>query len=144
MRISDWSSDVCSSDLLIEIFALADKHGLEIHPQAMRQARHDAKLIETQGVRRDPRANELFLDVLTSPRDPETVLSWMNEAGVFGRFVPDFGRVVAQMQLDMSHHYTVDEHTILAIGLLADIEQNRLKEDTHLAPVIMDQKKPQK
>src|SRR3546814_241240 len=56
---------------LIEIFALADKHGLEIHPQAMRQARHDAKLIETQGVRRDPRANELFLDVLTSPRDPE-------------------------------------------------------------------------
>src|SRR3546814_1657946 len=68
---------------LIEIFALADKHGLEIHPQAMRQTRHDAKLIETQGVRRDARANELFLDVLTSPRDPETVLRWMNEAGVF-------------------------------------------------------------
>ena len=46
----------------------------------------------------------------------------MNEAGVFGRFVPDFGRVVAQMQYDMYHHYTVDEHTIRAIGLLAQIE----------------------
>jgi [protein-PII] uridylyltransferase len=124
---------------LVEIFALADKHGLEIHPQAMRQARHDAKLIETQSVRRDPRANELFLDVLTSPRDPETVLRWMNEAGVFGRFVPDFGRVVAQMQFDMYHHYTVDEHTIRAIGLLADIEQNRLKDDHPLSTAIMDQ-----
>ena len=49
----------------------------------------------------------------------------MNEAGVFGRFVPDFGRVVAQMQFDMYHHYTVDEHTIRAIGLLARIEQRR-------------------
>jgi [protein-PII] uridylyltransferase len=45
----------------------------------------------------------------------------MNEAGVFGRFVPDFGRVVAQMQFDMYHHYTVDEHSIRAIGLLAAI-----------------------
>ncbi|PKP96868.1 MAG: [protein-PII] uridylyltransferase [Alphaproteobacteria bacterium HGW-Alphaproteobacteria-13] len=124
---------------LVEIFALADKHGLEIHPQAMRQARHDAKLIETRGVRRVARANALFLDVLTSPRDPETVLRWMNEAGVFGRFIPDFGRVVAQMQFDMYHHYTVDEHTIRAIGLLSDIEQGRLKDDHPVSTAIMRQ-----
>src|SRR3546814_5168732 len=43
------------------------------------------------------------------------------------------------MQFDMYHHYTVDEHTIRAIGLLADIEQNRLKEDHPLSTVIMDQ-----
>src|SRR3546814_10690646 len=61
----------------------------------------------------------------------------MNEAGVFGRFVPDFGRVVAQMQFDMYHHYTVDEHTIRAIGLLADIEQDRLKDDHPLSTAIM-------
>ncbi len=124
---------------LLEIFALADRYGLEIHPQAMRQARHDAKLIDARGVRRIARANELFLDVLTSPRDPETVLRWMNEAGVFGRFVPDFGRVVAQMQFDMYHHYTVDEHTIRAIGLLSDIEQERLKDDHPLSTAIMRQ-----
>ena len=124
---------------LIEIFALADRYGLEIHPQAMRQARHDAKLIDARGVRRDARANALFLDVLASPRDPETVLRWMNEAGVFGRFIPDFGRVVAQMQFDMYHHYTVDEHTIRAIGLLADIEQGRLKDDHPVSTAIMRQ-----
>ena len=123
---------------LLEIFALADRHGLEIHPQAMRQARHDAKLIDGK-VRRTARADALFLDVLTSPRDPETVLRWMNEAGVFGRFVPDFGRVVAQMQFDMYHHYTVDKHTIRAIGLLSDIEQDRLKGDHPLSTAIMDQ-----
>ncbi|UVO52304.1 [protein-PII] uridylyltransferase [Sphingomonas sp. SUN019] len=122
---------------LIEIFQLADLHKLEIHPLAMRAATRDAKLVDD--VRDDPRANALFLDLLSSPRDPELVLRWMNEAGVFGRFVPDFGRVVAQMQFDMYHHYTVDEHTIRAIGLLARIEKGELKEDHPLATAILDQ-----
>ena len=123
---------------LIEMFAVADRHGLEIHPAAMLAARRDAKLIDA-GVRRDERANALFMDVLTSPRDPETVLRWMNEASVFGRFVPDFGRVVAQMQFDMYHHYTVDEHSIRAIGLLARIERGELKGDHPLATAILGQ-----
>jgi [protein-PII] uridylyltransferase len=120
---------------LVEMFALADRHGLEIHPLAMRAAARHSKLID-QDVRNDPRANALFLDVLSSPRDPETVLRWMNEAGVFGRFVPDFGRVVAQMQFDMYHHYTVDEHSIRAIGLLSKIEKGELREDHPLATTL--------
>jgi [protein-PII] uridylyltransferase len=116
---------------LIGIFALADRHGLEIHPLAMRAAARDAKLVDE--VREDPRANALFLEVLTSPRDPETVLRWMNEAGVFGRFVPDFGRVVGKMQFDMYHHFTVDEHSIRAIGLLARIENAELKDEHPLS-----------
>lgn len=120
---------------LIEIFALADKHQLEIHPLAMRQAGRDEKRVAK--IRKDERANALFLDVLTSPRDPETVLRWMNEAEIFGRFVPDFGRVVAQMQFDMYHHYTVDEHTIRAIGLLSKIENGRLKDDHPLSHGVM-------
>src|SRR6201989_455918 len=62
----------------------------------------------------------------------------MNEAGVFGRFVPDFGRVVAQMQFDMYHHYTVDEHSIRAIGLLAAIERGELKDDHPLSTAILN------
>ncbi|HEX8419887.1 MAG TPA: [protein-PII] uridylyltransferase, partial [Sphingomonas sp.] len=89
--------------------------------------------------RADPRANAAFLDVLASPRDPELVLRWMNEAGVFGRFVPDFGRVVAQMQFDMYHHYTVDEHTIRAIGLLSKIERGTLREDHPLGTAVIHQ-----
>ena len=123
---------------LVELFALADRHELEIHPLTMRAASRMAKLIDQQ-VRSDPRANALFLDVLTSPRDPETVLRWMNEAGVFGRFVPDFGRVVAQMQFDMYHHYTVDEHSIRAIGLVSRIERGDLKEDHPLSSALARQ-----
>ncbi|HSX54764.1 MAG TPA: [protein-PII] uridylyltransferase [Sphingomonas sp.] len=122
---------------LLEVFQLADLHALEVHPLTMRAAARDAKLIDDR--RTDPRANALFMDVLTSPRDPETVLRWMNEAGVFGRFVPDFGRVVAQMQFDMYHHYTVDEHSIRAIGLLASIEKGERREDHPLASGILDQ-----
>ena len=123
---------------LLELFALADSEGLTIHPLAMRAANRDALLIDER-IRRDKTANALFLAVLTSPRDPETVLRWMNEAGVFGRFVPDFGRVVAQMQYDMYHHYTVDEHTIRAIGLVARIERGELKADHGLSSAIIHQ-----
>ena len=123
---------------LLELYALAAREGLEIHPTAMRAAARDAKLIDEK-VRKDPRANELFLEVLTCVNSPELVLRWMNEAGVFGRFVPDFGRVVAQMQFDMYHHYTVDEHSIRAIGLLAAIERGELQKDHPLSTALFKQ-----
>ena len=123
---------------LLELFAIAAREQLEIHPTAMRAAARDAVLID-KAVRQDPRANALFLEVLTCVNSPELVLRWMNEAGVFGRFVPDFGRVVAQMQFDMYHHYTVDEHSIRAIGLLAAIERGELKQDHPLSTAIIDQ-----
>jgi [protein-PII] uridylyltransferase len=139
-RLSIPSDDFFKSDpvRLLELFALAARERLEIHPAAMRAASRDAPLIDRK-VRDDPRANALFLEVLTCVHSPELVLRWMNEAGVFGRFVPDFGRVVAQMQFDMYHHYTVDEHSIRAIGLLAAIERGELKQDHPLSTAIMKQ-----
>ncbi|WAT16944.1 [protein-PII] uridylyltransferase [Aurantiacibacter sp. MUD11] len=128
---------------MLEIYAIAEREELEVHPAASRILRRDAALIDGK-LRKDKRANELFLSVLTGKHDPETVLRWMNETGVFGRFVPDFGKVNAQMQFDMYHHYTVDEHTIRAIGLLSDIERGMLKEDHPLAsemlPVIKNRR----
>ena len=121
---------------LIEIFVLADANGLELHPDAMRLAVRDARAIDA--LRQDARANAQFMELLTSRHQPELALRWLNEAGVFGRFVPEFGRVNAQMQFDMYHHYTVDEHTIRAIGLLARIEKGELKGDHPLATGLVD------
>ncbi len=137
-RISIPADDYFRKDpvRLLELFALAAREQLEIHPVAMRAASRDAALID-RALRADPRANALFMEVLTSLHHPEVVLRWMNEAGVFGRFVPDFGRVVAQMQFDMYHHYTVDEHSIRAIGLLAAIERGELKSDHPLSTAIL-------
>ena len=123
---------------LLELFALAARERLEIHPTAMRAASRDVVLIDRK-IREDPRANAFFMEVLTCRQSPEVVLRWMNEAGVFGRFVPDFGRVVAQMQFDMYHHYTVDEHSIRALGLLAAIERGELKNDHPLSTALIKQ-----
>ena len=121
---------------LLGLFHVAQQNGLDIHPKALRAVRRSLRLIDA-GLRENPEANRLFLEMLTSPNDPETTLRRLNEADVFGRFITDFGRVVAQMQFDMYHVYTVDEHTIRAIGLLHGIEQGRHKAEHPLSSDIV-------
>src|SRR6185503_13589880 len=106
---------------LILMFRLAQKHNLVLHPDAMRAATRSLKAIDSK-LRHDPEANRLFLEILTS-QDAEIILRRMNETGVLGRFVRAFGRVVAMMQFNMYHHYTVDEHLLRCIGVLAEIER---------------------
>src|SRR5712672_4005074 len=120
---------------LIRIFHLAQKYNLALHPDAMHLATRSLKLID-QALRENEEANRLFLEILTSKNDAETVLRRMNEAGVLGRFVPAFGRIVAMMQFNMYHHYTVDEHLLRCIGILSDIDAGRT-EDTKLASELM-------
>jgi [protein-PII] uridylyltransferase len=120
---------------LIRIFQLAQKHNLAFHPDAMRTITRSLRLIDTE-LRDNEEANRLFLEILTSRNDPETVLRRMNEAGVLGRFVPAFGKIVAMMQFNMYHHYTVDEHLLRCIGVLAEIERGG-NTDTPLASELM-------
>ncbi|HEU5019305.1 MAG TPA: [protein-PII] uridylyltransferase [Pseudolabrys sp.] len=114
---------------LIRIFHLAQTHNLAFHPDAMRTMTRSLKLIDA-GLRENEEANRLFLDIVTSKNDPETVLRRMNEAGVLGRFVPAFGKIVAMMQFNMYHHYTVDEHLLRCIGVLAEIEGGQSSDST--------------
>jgi [protein-PII] uridylyltransferase len=123
-------------DGLLRLFHVAQQHELDIHPRALRAASLSLRLINQQ-LRDNVEANRLFLEILTSRKDPETALRRMNEAGVLGRFIPDFGRVVAQMQYDMYHVYTVDEHTLFAIGILHKIESGLLQEELPLATQLM-------
>jgi [protein-PII] uridylyltransferase len=113
---------------MIRLYHTALNTGLDIHPRALSLITQNLKRIDAS-VRHDPEANRLFLDMLTSRKDPEVALRHMNEAGVLGRFIPDFGRVVAQMQYDMYHIYTVDEHTVQAIGILHRLESGQLAEE---------------
>jgi len=122
-RINVASASVFERDPvnLIRIFHVALKHKLAFHPDAMRAATRCLRLID-KAVREDAEANRLFLDILTAKHDAEIVLRRMNEVGVLGRFIPDFGSVVSMMQFNMYHHYTVDEHLLRCIGALAEIE----------------------
>ncbi|MEO0412189.1 MAG: [protein-PII] uridylyltransferase [Pseudomonadota bacterium] len=120
----------------LTIFEAMDKTQRDIHPDTLRLLRQSHKQVNAK-LRRDPYANQAFLNCLASKNDPERVLRRMNETGIFGRFIPDFGKVVAQMQFDMYHHYTVDEHTIRAIGLLSQIERGLLEEDHPISTRMM-------
>ncbi len=117
---------------LIRLFHLAAKHKQPFHPTALKLATRSLRLIDDT-LRRDPGANAMFLEILTSPNDPESILRKMNEAGVLGRFVRDFGKIVAMMQFNMYHHYTVDEHLLRAIGVLAEIDRGALAGEHPLA-----------
>jgi [protein-PII] uridylyltransferase len=116
---------------MIRLFHTAQAHDLDIHPNALRGLTRSLSQIGPK-LREDPEANRLFLEMLTSLRDPEIALRRMNEAGVLGRFLPDFGRIVALMQFDMYHHFTVDEHTLFALGILHNIESGGLKDELPL------------
>ncbi len=120
----------------IRLFHLADRYDLAFHPDAMQLISRSLHLIDA-GLREDPEANRLFVEVLASRRNPEAVLRRMNETGVLGKFVPDFGRIVAMMQFNMYHHYTVDEHLIQAIGMVAGIERGAGDEARSLAHELM-------
>jgi [protein-PII] uridylyltransferase len=138
-RLSVPSDDFFKKDptALIRLFHVAQQHDLDIHPRALRAVTQSLRLVDAK-LREDREANRLFLDILTAKtNNPEIALRRMNEAGVFGRFVPDFGRVVAQMQYDMYHIYTVDEHTLFAIGILHQIETGQLKDELPVASAIM-------
>ena len=121
---------------LLRLYEIASREDLAIHPDASRLVTQSLRLV-TPGLRSDPEANRIFLEILTARRSPEVVLRRMNESGLLGRFIPDFGRVVAMMQFNMYHHYTVDEHLIRAIGVLAEIDAGALEAEHPLANEIM-------
>ena len=118
------------------MFKIADERNLDLHPDAFTAATRSLPLI-TSAVRRDRHAAKVFLSILAHGRDPQRTLTLMTEAGVLGRYLPEFGRIVAQMQFNMYHSYTVDEHTLRAVGVIADIAAGRFAEDHPLSTAVM-------
>jgi len=129
-RISTVDKDAFAKDPVnfIRLFVFADENQAGFSPEVLRQIRANFRLIDDD-LRGNPTANRLFMRLLTDARDPEGTLRKMNEAGVLGRFIGDFGRVVSMMQFNMYHHFTVDEHLIRTIGFLSGIERGKLSVD---------------
>ncbi len=121
---------------MLKIFQIALDNDADIHPHALKRITRALPFMGAK-TRFDKEANSLFLSILTSRKNPERILRLMNESGVLGKFIPDFGRIVAMMQFDMYHSYTVDEHTIKTIGILHQIETNQLAETAPVATLVM-------
>ena len=121
---------------LLHIFEEALRTGYLLHPNVMRMIAANLSLIDDT-VRDNPEAVRLFTDMLLKHGNPERALRRMNELGVLGAFIPDFERIVAMMQFNVYHHYTVDEHIIQCISVLAQIERGELVEELPIASRIL-------
>lgn len=117
---------------IFEFFRLAQTQNLDIHPKALHKIRRNIKFID-KNLRNDPKANEIFLDILTNPDNAALTLRRLNEAGVLERFIPEFARIKGLMQFDRYHVYTVDEHTLNAVDIMHKLESGELKDQAPLA-----------
>ena len=107
---------------ILKLFISALDSKILIHPQALRLVSQNLDLVDSE-LKGSYEANDLFLSLLTDYGNPERVLRRMNEVGFLGAFIPDFGRIVALMQFNMYHWFTVDEHTIQCLKVLSEIEK---------------------
>jgi [protein-PII] uridylyltransferase len=121
---------------LLRIFEEALRTGMLIHPDAMRLVKANLHLID-EGMRNDPEAQRIFQELLLKHGNPERALRRMNELGVLSAFIPEFEPIVAMMQFNMYHSYTVDEHTIQCIANLSRIERGELEEELPVASSIL-------
>ena len=123
---------------IIRFFAHAESTGAALHPDAIRQLRQSLRLIDSK-LRTDPEANRIFMEIVTGRINPAATLRHMNEAGVLERFLPPFRRIVAMMQFNMYHHFTVDEHLIRTVAMLTEVEHGETKDQLPLSHVLIHQ-----
>ena len=121
---------------LLRVFEEGLRTGYLLHPNVMRLITTNLDLIDDD-MRDDPEAARIFLDLMLKHGNPERALRRMNELDVLGAFIPEFEAIVAMMQFNVYHHYTVDEHTIQCISTLAQIERGELVEDLPLSSSIL-------
>ncbi|RYC09936.1 [protein-PII] uridylyltransferase [Ciceribacter ferrooxidans] len=137
-RIALADKDVFKRDpiSIMRFFHVADINGLEFHPDALKIVTRSLSLIDND-FRENEEANRLFLSMLTARRQPGQILRRMNESGVLGRFIPEFGKIVSMMQFNMYHHYTVDEHLIRSVEVLSEIDEGKAEDIHPLAATLM-------
>jgi [protein-PII] uridylyltransferase len=120
--------------MAVALFREAQLHGVDIHPRAQlliaRALPSIARQLPFEG-----KANALFLEILLSEA-PDLALRRMSEMGVLAALIPEFGRITGMMQYDGYHTYTVDEHTLVAVGNLSMIESGAWEKDMPLTTVV--------
>ena len=122
-------------DLIMRLFEIAGRRNLDIHPDALTAIDFRRNLID-HNFRKDPEISKIFQKILLGAKAPYATLKIMNEAGVLGRYLLEFGGIVARTQFNMHHAYTVDEHTLRLVNFLHDLESGYLEDENPLATQI--------
>lgn len=136
LNVVDEDSFLADPLNLLRVFEEGLRTGMLIHPDAMRLVTANLHLID-DAFRANKEARRIFMGLLLKHGNPERALRRMNELGILAAFIPDFEPIVAMMQFNMYHAYTVDEHTIQVISNYAEIEREELQEELPVSSDIL-------
>lgn len=118
---------------LLEIFLLIQEHQniKGIRAATIRLILHYKYLID-EIFQKDLRARSLFMEIFRQPRGLTHVLRRMNRYGILAAYLPEFEKIVGQMQFDLFHVYTVDQHTLF---LIRNLRRLNVAEHAHELPL---------
>ncbi len=122
-----------NADMVMEAFHVMSRTGKKFSPALRDEIKKNLFRI-TDRARHSQRAVESFLSVLRGPRVYNT-LREMHRSGVLGRFIPEFGALSYLVVYEPFHRYTVDEHSLRAIGKLEELAATKYKSMEHLAAI---------
>ena len=138
LKLPDDVNLVKNSNLIVKLFEFALIYQIDVHPATVRKWVQYIKVSQTKDLQSEL-SSQVFLRIISSKQNSERILRLMNETGWLGKYFPDFGKIVGMMQFDMYHHYTVDEHTIKAIGILSEIEKGNFSNESLLSSTLIHQ-----
>ncbi|HEX5362853.1 MAG TPA: [protein-PII] uridylyltransferase [Gallionella sp.] len=122
-----------SPTAIFESFLLMEQHQelTDLSAKTLRALWRSQHRIDA-AFRRDPLNKTRFMEILRQPRGILHALRRMNQYGILGRYLPAFGRIVGQMQHDLFHVYTVDEHILMVVR---NLRRFALPEYAHEVPL---------
>ncbi|MBV2132910.1 [protein-PII] uridylyltransferase [Pseudomonas sp. MAP12] len=125
---------------ILEIFVLMAQHPeiRGVRSGTIRLLRDHRQLIDDK-FRHDIRNTSLFVELFKSYEGIHRNLRRMNRYGILGRYLPEFGHIIGQMQHDLFHIYTVDAHTLNLIKNLRKLDRPEMAEKYPLASELMAQ-----
>ena len=124
--------------LILQLFETAGRRNIDIHPDAFSNIDFRRNLIDPE-FRKNPEHSEIFQKTLLGAKAPYATLKTMNEAGVLGRYLSEFGGIVSRTQFNMHHAYTVDEHTLRLVDNFDNLAKGRLQDDIPIATKVAKQ-----
>ena len=102
------------------VFEKSLEHNLLIHPRFLKTVEEKRKVLKKTT---DKQHIQSFLNIVVSKKNPIQALHDFNDTQLFSEIFPEFGRVWGQVQFDIYHHYTTDEHLLLTLHNLNELRQ---------------------
>ena len=112
---------------LIKLFLISDQDNVLLSPQIIQSITRSLRYIDNS-VRNSKSANKVLLDIFSHATDPEVTLRTMNDTGVLGKFLPEFGKVEGMSLFNLYHNFTVDEHLLKTVGFVYKIIKGELEQ----------------